>query len=67
MDEDKKVSKAQAEDTISRDFMLFTLAGTVIVGVFILLVLRVDVPDWLSMIVVTIAASFFGTRIERLK
>jgi len=60
-------SKAQAEDTVNRDFLLIVLAAIIVLGVFILLALRVEVPDSILMIVVTIAASFFGSRVERIR
>jgi uncharacterized protein (DUF983 family) len=52
---------------LSREFMLFSLTGTAIVGVFVLVALQVPIPDWVAMLVVSIASVSLGQRIERLR
>lgn len=66
-DKDETPIRSQAEQRmpVSREFLLFLLAGLVIIGTFMLLAWRIEVPTWLIVLVSNIGTFFFGLQINR--
>lgn len=58
-------SQEEQRMPVSREFLLFLLAGLVIIGTFLLLAWQIEVPTWLVILVSNIGTFFFGFQINK--